>query len=97
MTITEIKDYLEHYNAKRSLADFKSRNGLTEDPLVQAMTVIDDGLSVLPEDLGTILRMLYKDQKSLRDIAKAFYSSKDTIARKRDKAIDLLANLLQAV
>ncbi len=96
MTKNEVKEYLEDYNAKCSLAEFKSKHGQSEDILVRRIAIMQECFCVLPDDLGVVLQLLYKDCRTLREVAKAHYCGKDSIARKRDKAISLLSSMLES-
>ena len=42
MTTTEIKEYLENYTAKKAIAEYKKKQGLTKDRTLVCITAIED-------------------------------------------------------
>ena len=51
MTTTEIKEYLENYTAKKAIAEYKKKQGLTEDRTLVCITAIEDCIAGLPNGL----------------------------------------------
>ena len=47
MTTTEIKEYLENYTAKKAIAEYKKKQGLTEDRTLVCITAIEDCIAGL--------------------------------------------------
>lgn len=94
MTVIEIREYLENFQDKKVIAEYKKQQGITADKTVRQVAAIENCLQVLPDGLGDILRMLYWEGKSLREISQRHYYSKNTVARKRDKAIEIMASCL---
>lgn len=97
MTKSEIKEYLENYRDKKTVAEFKIKQGETESRVVKCIKGLEDCLESLPDGLGDILRQIYFDGKSIRKISDKVYCSRMTLARKRDKAIDLMAVCLSEI
>ncbi len=97
MTKSEIKEYLENYRDKKTVAEFKIKQGETESRVVRCIKGIEDCLESLPDGLGDILRQLYFDGKSIRKVSEKLYFSRMTLARKRDKAIELMAVCLSEI
>lgn len=97
MTIDEVMDFFDHYRERKIIAEYKLKQGKTDDPDVQRMTAIEACMAELPEGLGDILRMIYLEGQSLREIARKHYYSKDTIARRKREAIRLIATCLAEV
>jgi DNA-directed RNA polymerase specialized sigma24 family protein len=97
MTATEIKDYLENYRERKMIAEYKKNHGDASDRIVTCITAIDECLPLLPDGLGEVLTMLYCEGKSLRTISERMYYGKTTLARRRDKAIEIMASCLKAV
>lgn len=94
MTKIEVKDYLENYRDRRAVADFKLKQGDDSHRIVVCVKAIDDCIKTLLDGMGEIIRMVYIERKSLRKIAALHYFCKDTIAKLRDQAVDIMANCL---
>lgn len=94
MTKIEIKDYLENYRDRKAVANFKIKQGETEHRIVKCINAIEGCLRSLPDDMGDILRMIYIERKSLRKIASVHYNCKDTIAKRREQALEIMASCL---
>lgn len=97
MTRSEIKEYLENYRDKKTVAEFKIKQGETESRVVKCIKGIEDCLEFLPDGLGDVLRQIYFDGKSIRKVSEQVYYSRMTLARKRDKALDLMAVCLSEI
>lgn len=91
MTKIEIIEFLENYRDKKTLAEFKIKRGESEDRIVVCVKAIEDCMKALPDGLGEILKDLYFYKQSLRKMAEKHYSSKNTIAKRRNEAIDLMS------
>ena len=94
MTTTEIKEYLENYTAKKAIAEYKKKQGLTEDRTLVCITAIEDCIAGLPNGLDEIIRKYYLQKMSLREMSKRFFLGRDAIARRRDKAIAIISDCL---
>lgn len=94
MTQIEIKDYLEHYHERKAVAEYKKRQGLIHDRTLVCMSAIEECVNGMPSDMGDILKMHYLQKVSLREMSKKFYLGRTAIARRRDKAITILADCL---
>lgn len=94
MTQIEIKDYLENYHDKKAVAEYKKRQGQTSDRTLVCLTAIEECVEGMPNEMGDILRLHYFQRMSLRDMSKKYYLGRTTIARRRDKAIAILADCL---
>ncbi len=90
MTKIEIKDYLENYRDRKTIAEFKLKQGDADHRIVICVKAIEDCLQSLPDGLGEILRMIYIERKSLRKISAQHYYCKDTIAKRRDEALAVM-------
>ena len=97
MTQIEIKDYLENYHDKKAVAEYKKRQGQTSDRTLVCLTAIEECVEGMPNEMGDILRLHYFQRMSLRDMSKKYYLGRTTIARRRDKAISILADCLTGV
>lgn len=93
MTSDEVKDYLENYRERKTIAGYKSKNGIIDLTVIRVQA-IESCMTSLPDGLGEILRMIYQDGLSLRKISKKHFFSKDTIARRRDEAIQIISECL---
>lgn len=97
MTQIEIKDYLENYHDKKAVAEYKKRQGQTSDRTLVCLMAIEECVEGMPNEMGDILRLHYFQRMSLRDMSKKYYLGRTTIARRRDKAIAILADCLTGV
>ncbi len=94
MTTSEIKEYLENYTAKKAIAEYKKKQGLTEDRTLVCITAIEDCIAGLPNGLDEIICKYYLKKMSLREMSKRFFLGRDAIARRRDKAIAIISDCL---
>lgn len=94
MDKAEIKRYLEKYNEIKAIVEFKKRKGLKEDRDVVCLSAVESAIAILPNGLDQVLIKLYIQKQSLRYVGKKMYLTKDTVSRKRDKAIDMLCSCL---
>ena len=69
MTEVEIREYLQNYRDRKTIADYKAQNGRRDDRDVVCIQAIENCMRLLPDGLGDILRMHYIERKSLRKIA----------------------------
>lgn len=97
MTEAEIREYLQNYRNRKTIADYKVQNGRKDDRDVVCIQAIENCMRLLPDGLGDILRMHYIERKSLRKIAAEHFYCKDTIAKRRDEAIALMGVCLASV
>lgn len=97
MTTHEIKDYLENYTTKKTIAEYKAQNGRASDRVVVCIRAIENCIEILPDGMGDLLRMHYMEKKSLRKIASEHYFCKDTIAKRCAEAIDLMGECLVSI
>lgn len=93
MTQNEVKDLFEHYRERKTIAEYKQKQGITDLSVIR-LQAVESCMASLPEGLGEILRMIYLERLSLRQISKRHYFSKDTIARRRDDAVRIIAECL---
>ena len=97
MTEVEIREYLQNYRDRKTIADYKAQNGRKDDRDGVCIQAIENCMRLLPDGLGDILRMHYIERKSLRKIAAEHFYCKDTIAKRRDEAIALMGVCLASV
>lgn len=94
MTIGEVKNYLENYTEKKAIADYKKRQGQTDARIVKCIQGIESCMESLPDGIGSMLKKLYIEKKSARKISIELYYSRTTLARRRDQAIEIIAECL---
>lgn len=97
MTQIEIKDYLENYHEKKAVAEYKKRQGLVYDRTLVCVTAIEECVAGMPSEMGEILKLHYIQRISLREMSKKYYLGRNTIARRRDKAIAIISDCLSEV
>ena len=85
---------LSQYTAKKAIAEYKKKQGLTEDRTLVCITAIEDCVAGLPNGLDEIIRKYYLQKMSLREMSKRFFLGRDAIARRRDKAIAIISDCL---
>ncbi len=97
MTKTEVKEYLENYNDRRMVAEYKRSHGESDSKAVVLYDAINECIENLPSEFSQIVKMHYMHRVSLRTLAKQFFLDRSTITSRRDKAIAIIADCLNAL
>lgn len=97
MTKSEIKEYLENYGDKRTVAEFRRKQGDENCIPVIVYKTITECVESLPEEYSTIIQLHYMSKISLRELAKRMYMSRGAVTKRRDDALDMIANCLSGL
>ena len=84
MTKAEIKDYLAKQGDENCI------------PVIVYKT-ITECVESLPEEYSTIIQLHYMSKISLRELAKRMYMSRVAVTKRRDDALDMIANCLSGL
>lgn len=97
MTKAEIKEYLENFGDKRTVAEFRRKQGDENCIPVIVLKTITECVESLPEEYSTIIQLHYMSKVSLRELAKRMYMSRVAVTKRRDDALDMIANCLSGL
>ena len=88
---------LDLKNDPALIAEYKKRQGLVYDRTLVCVTAIEECVAGMPSEMGEILKLHYFQRISLREMSKKYYLGRNTIARRRDKAIAIISDCLSEV
>lgn len=74
-----------------------NRNGTTFSLVTTEYKTITECVESLPEEYSTIIQLHYMSKISLRELAKRMYMSRVAVTKRRDDALDMIANCLSGL
>lgn len=95
--IDMLKDY-QLNKSKLKLLGYKNNSDNQELlELKNEMDLLDYCITCLPDEDKEIITNIYIKKQSMRQMSKMLIMARSSIVRKRDKAVNLLENLLKSV
>ena len=94
MNRNQVKTILYNFQTEKMRAQFMESNGKQDDSSVRAFWSVEKCIGLLPDELQAIIKMLFMDGLSIRKCCSELHYGHSTVERKRDAAIEMIADCL---